>query len=103
MTGDEEKGAVIYEIPYTLQLKHPFERGKQEKVTEITFQRRLKGKDFKGIVAGHIRFDDMLSLISRGTAEPISTIEELDVEDFLAAADVVNYFLGAGQTTGGNV
>lgn len=89
-----------YQLPYTLKLSRPFQYGKDREITEITFNRRTKAKDYKGIQAQNIRFDDILRLISKTTGESMSLIEELDSEDMMAAVDVVNSFLPSGQTVG---
>lgn len=98
MDGESNK----YKLPYTLVLKHPIERGTKAEnaITQLVFKRRLKAKDFKGIPAAGMQFDHMLKLVSRLSAEPISTIEEMDSEDLFAATDIVNSFLPSGLTTG---
>lgn len=89
------------EIPHTIVLDFPFPYGKDDEVTEIVVERRLKAKDFKGIKAQDIRFDDMLRLICRMTNQPMSKIEELDSIDMMKAVEVVNGFLPSSQTDGG--
>lgn len=88
-----------FQIPYTLKLAHPIQYGERN-VEELVFNRRLKAKDFKGIVSTNIKFDDMMSLIARITGESRSLIEEMDSEDFMGASEVVNSFLESGRTTG---
>jgi hypothetical protein len=86
-------------VPYTLDLKFPFKYGERE-VTSLTFPRRLKAKDFKGIAVSDIRFDDMARILARITGESSALIEELDGEDLMTAVGVVNSFLPSGLTTG---
>lgn len=95
----EEKEEVNYELPYTLNLQEPIEWGKETRTT-VVVNRRLKAKDFKGIVASNIRFDDMMRLISKVSGEPIAFIEELDAADLFELSKVVQSFLPSGLTTG---
>lgn len=98
----QEESAVeqkVYELPYTIELKEPVQWGEETRTT-IVVTRRLKAKDFKGIKASDIRFDDMMKLISRVTGEPIAFIEELDAADLFEASQVVQSFLPSGLTTG---
>jgi len=88
-------------IPHTISLLYPFDWTKEEKVTEITFERRLKAKDFKNIKASDITFNDMMVLISKASNEPIRKIEELDSEDLFQCVEVVNSFLPDSPQTGG--
>lgn len=99
MAADQE---MEIQVPKEIVLKFPFDWGKEnpEKVSSITVRRRLKAKDFKGIKAGEIRFDDMIKLISRMTGESTAKIEELDSADMMEFVEVVNSFLPGGQTTG---
>ena len=84
-----------------LELKHPFTRGNTgEMITELVAERRLKAGDFRGIKSTEIKFDDMLTLISRLFAVPMSVVNELDAEDMMAASGVINSFLGSGPETG---
>jgi len=90
-----------FEIPHTIQLTEPVQWGKDELPrTEITINRRLKAKDFKGIVAGDIKFDDMVKMLSKISGEPIAFIEELDAADMITAVEVINSFLSGGPKTG---
>jgi len=91
------------ELPHSIELEIPVEWGKEESPrTTVTIVRRLKAKDFKGIHAQNMKFDDMIKLISRVTDEPMSFIEELDAADMMQCAEVVNSFLPSGLTTGEN-
>lgn len=79
-----------------IELEHPITIGKGENtktITEMAVTRRLKGKDFKGIQANSIKFDDMMKLVSRVVSHPVSTIEELDSADLMRFVEVVNSFL----------
>jgi len=95
--GNEE--VKVYEIPHTIELIVPVQWG-DETISTIVINRRLKAKDFKGIKASDIRFDDMMKLVSRVTGESIKFIEELDAADLFEASQVVQSFLPSGLTTG---
>lgn len=95
----EENEEVSYEIPHTILLTEPVTWGKED-ITHIVINRRLKAKDFKGIRASDIRFDDMMKLISHVSGNSISFIEELDAADLFRASQVVQSFLPSGLTTG---
>jgi len=86
-------------LPFTIKLTVPINWGSETRST-IVVNRRLQAKDFKGIKASDIRFDDMMKLISRVTGEPIAFIEELDATDLFNASQVVQSFLPNGLTTG---
>ena len=91
---DVQEGKVI-------KLDYPIRRSdKEEPFTELIIERRLKAKDFKGIQAQNIRFDDMLRLISRMTGQAVSLVEELDAQDMMKFVEVVNSFLPSTQTDG---
>jgi hypothetical protein len=85
--------------PVVVQLQHPVMHGTEE-VRELRAERRLKASDFRGIKSTEIMFDDMLTMIGRLFAIPPSVVNELDVEDMMAAGEVINSFFGTGQTTG---
>lgn len=87
--------------PIVVQLKHPVHHGSEE-ITEMKAERRLQAKDFRGIKSTELRFDDMLTMISRLFAVPPSVVNELDVEDMMSAAEVVNGFFASGRGTGEN-
>ena len=89
----------VYELPHTLQLKHPFSRG-TETIKELTFSRRPKGKDWKGIPLSNMKMDDMMTMAHRILEVPISLIEELDTEDLMSVVEVMTSFLPNGPTTG---
>lgn len=89
----------VYDIPHTMNLTVPVEWGEETR-TSIVINRRLKARDFKGIKASDIRFDDMMKLVSKVTGESISFIEELDAADLFEASQVVQSFLPSGLTTG---
>lgn len=91
---DVQEGKVI-------KLDYPIRRSdKEEPFTELKIERRLKAKDFKGIQAQNIRFDDMLRLISRMTGQAVSLVEELDAVDMMKFVEVVNSFLPSTQMDG---
>lgn len=97
----EEKMTI--ELPHVMDLEVPISWGKEEEPrTSITINRRLKAKDFKGMIANKMKFDDMIRLISKVTGEPMAFIEELDAADMMKASEVVNSFLPSGLTTGDN-
>jgi hypothetical protein len=98
---EENEDTTEFDIPYTINLKTPIVWGEETRTT-IVINRRLKAKDFKGIRASDIRFDDMMKLVSRVTAEPIKFIEEMDAADLFEATQVVQSFLPSGLTTGEN-
>lgn len=92
-------------LPKVIQLKYPVEIGSGESkisVTEVTIEKRLKAKHFKGIVAQNIKFDDMLLLVGRLIAQPPRIVDELDAKDLFELIDIVKYFLPDGLTTGDN-
>jgi hypothetical protein len=101
MAEDQKKPEEI-QLPHKVELTFPFEYGKDRKVSEIIFTRRLKAKDFRGISVNNITFDDMLKLISKATGEVQAVIDELDTEDMMKCTEVINSFLSAGQRTGAN-
>jgi len=80
-------------------LKHPVSHGSEE-IKELVAERRLQAKDFRGIKSTEIKFDDMLTMISRLFAIPPSVVNELDVEDMMAASEVINGFFGTSPRTG---
>lgn len=86
---DEEE---VYELPYTINLVEPIEWGTETREV-LVISRRLKAKDFKGIKATDLRFDDMIRLVSKATGESVKFIEELDGKDFNEASKVVQSFL----------
>lgn len=100
--AEETKEVLEVKLPHIISLKFPFEYGKDRQVKEITFTRRLKAKDFRGISVSNITFDDMLRLISKSTGESQAVIDELDTEDMMACTEVINSFLSVGQKTGAN-
>lgn len=95
----DESSVKIFVLPHVLTLAEPIKWGEEIRKT-LTINRRLKAKDFKGIKASDIRFDDMMKLISKVSGEPIAFIEELDASDLLNASEVVQSFLPSGLATG---
>ena len=89
-----------YQEGHVVKLDFPVSRGNEEPFNELKIERRLKAKDFKGIQAQSIRFDDMLKLISRMTGQAVSLVEELDASDMMKFVEVVNSFLPSGQMGG---
>lgn len=81
-----------YDLPHTIQLTEPITWGSETRET-LVIQRRLKAKDFKGMRATDLRYDDMLRLISKASGEPITFIEELDAKDMGKASKVIQSFL----------
>ncbi|WP_027367402.1 phage tail assembly protein [Desulfocurvibacter africanus] len=81
-----------------ITLKHPIQQGSQT-ITELTFERRLKAKDFKGLPTS-LGFDEMFLLIGRLSAQPPSVIDELDTEDLMSCMEVVKGFLPGGLPAG---
>jgi len=98
---NQEEMQESYEIPHTINLEVPVKWGEETRTT-IVVNRRMKAKDFKGIKASDIRFDDMMKLISKVTGEPVAFIEELDASDLFSASQVIQSFLPSGLTTGEN-
>lgn len=90
-----------YELPFTIKLLEPIEWGSETKEV-LVISRRLKAKDFKGMRATDMKFDDSLKLISKASGESISFIEEMDAGDFMVAQQVVQSFLPPSLTTGEN-
>lgn len=101
-TADGAQEVKVVKLPHVITLKYPINRG-SEQITELVIERRLKAKDFKGVQASNISFDDMLRLLSRLTAQPMSNIEELDSTDMYAAMEVLSSFLPSGLKTGDNL
>ncbi|WP_422460241.1 MULTISPECIES: phage tail assembly protein [unclassified Endozoicomonas] len=84
-------------VAYTL--KHPVVVGETH-VTELTFQ-RPKAKHMKGIRLGNeIGMDDILLLAGRIAGQSSLVMDELDIEDVMAVAEVISGFLPAGDVTG---
>lgn len=81
-----------YDLPHTIQLVEPIVWGSETRET-LVIQRRLKAKDFKGMRATDLRYDDMLRLISKASGEPIAFVEELDAKDMGKASKVIQSFL----------
>jgi len=100
----EEKKTIV--LPHEITLEYPVEWGKNEELrTTITVVRRLKTKDFKGMPAGgdSLLYDHLLKLMSRMTGESMAFIEELDADDMMKIAEVVNHFLPSGRQIGGSI
>ena len=89
-----------YQIPFKILLSTPIKWGANDERTEISVQRKLKAKDFKGIPVQNMQFDHMLKLVSKITNEPLAFIEELEIEDLMKAIEVLNSFLPGGLGTG---
>jgi hypothetical protein len=81
-----------YDLPHTISLVEPIKWGDETRET-LVIQRRLKAKDFKGMRATDLRYDDMLRLISKASGEPITFVEELDAKDMGKASKVIQSFL----------
>jgi len=96
---ENEEEIKIYELPYTINLRVSVSWGDETRTT-LVIQRRLKAKDFKGIKASDLKFDDMIRMISKVSGESISFIEELDGADLFEASNVVQSFLETGLTIG---
>lgn len=94
--NEEEK---VYDLPHTMELTIPVKWGEESR-TSLVVNRRLKAKDFKGIKASDIRFDDMMKLISKVSGESIKFVEEMDAADLFQASQIVQSFLPSGLTTG---
>jgi hypothetical protein len=91
------------QLPFVHTLEYPIQWGKDETITEIEINRRLKAKDLKGLPASSaIKMEHMIQLISRITAKPSALIEELDTNDLFVLTEVVMSFLPAGPETGGS-
>lgn len=83
-----------------VKLQYPVQHGSEE-ITELRTERRLKAADLRGINFGeNMSADDMMNIISRLFAQPLSVVKELDAVDLLAASAVVNSFFGSGPGTG---
>jgi len=90
------------ELPHKITLKNPIEWG-DGKIETLEIKRPLKAKDFKGIQAAGITFDDMIRLCSKITGEEQAKIEDLDAADFFQVVEVLNHFLPNGLQDGGKV
>lgn len=89
------------ELPHTINLENPIKWGEEE-IKSIVIKRPLKARDFKGINAAGITFDDMIRLCSKLTGEELAKIEDLDATDFFKVVEVLNHFLPSGLQDGGN-
>ena len=88
-------------IPHVHTLLYPIEWGKDETITQIEINRRLKAKDLKNLPASNaMKMEHMIQLVAKITAKPVALIEELDSVDLIALTEVVTSFLPAGQETG---
>lgn len=100
MTEPKKKKQSI-ELPHKIVLDTPIKWG-EETISTIEVKRALKAKDFKGINASGISFDDMIRLCSKITGEELKKIEDLDATDFFKVVEVLNHFLPSGLKDGGN-
>jgi hypothetical protein len=83
----------------TVKLEFPIEHA-GETISSLTVTHRLRAADFRGIVAENMKFDDMMTLVSRLFGVPATVVDKLDSVDFFACSKVVNDFLPGGQQTG---
>jgi hypothetical protein len=97
--GDEE---IVLPIVIPLRFPIPAVGGDGEPLRELTVEKRLTAEAFTGIPASGILFDHMFKLVSKLTAQPISTIKKLDALDMYDAIEVLNRFLPNGLKTGGS-
>lgn len=82
----------------TIPLKHPVQHG-NETVAALDFMRRPKAKDLRGLPV-NLGFDELMTVLGRMTSQPPSVINELDLEDLMAAVEVVTDFLPSSLPTG---
>lgn len=86
-----------YTLPYALPLSVPVEWGKDEVVTEITFERRLTAEDIFNMPVQGQTLGDTFKLVAKMTNRPISFVKRMDAADVVEASKVVNAFLPTGQ------
>jgi hypothetical protein len=86
-----------------VKLLHPIKYGEQT-ISELTFNRRPKAKDFMGITTatGALSFDDQFMIVARLVSEPVSVIHELDIADMGRVMKTFTSFIPDGLTIGGN-
>lgn len=85
----------------TIKLAYPVKHG-EDTISELVFDRRPKAKDFRGLSAGNLTFDETWLLVSRLTAVPVSAINELDVADVAKVMKGVASFMPDGLVIGEN-
>lgn len=76
-----------------IQLKYPIIFN-DEQVTEITLPERLKLKHLKAMDAMTGEVGKIAALIGSMANLPMSAVDQIDVEDFNAIAEVAGDFLG---------
>lgn len=87
----------------TVTLKTPISQGSKE-IDRLEFpDRKLRGRDLKGIDLAKITLaDNLMLLIGRLTGEPPNVVEDLEFEDLMACMEAVLDFLpGAPSPTTG--
>lgn len=85
----------------TIKLDYPVKHG-EDTISELVFDRRPKAKDFKGLSAGNMSFDETWLLVSRLTAVPVPVINELDISDAAKVMKGVASFAPGGLVIGEN-
>jgi hypothetical protein len=81
----------------TVTLKYPFTH-KGEEIVDLKI-RRPKMRDMKKAEAVKDDLEKSLTMIALLAEVEPAVIEELDTEDFKAAADVVGKFMGVSEQT----
>ena len=72
-----------------------------EQVTEITLPERLKLKHMKAMDNATGEIGKLAALIASLAELPLSAVDQIDVEDFNAIAEVAGGFLAQPPETGG--
>ncbi len=101
-TSERQNGEEV-----VVKLLHPVTiKGKsgEQTIDELTFSRRPKAKDFRGITTatGALSFDDQFMIVARLVNEPLTVIHELDIADMGRVMKTFTSFIPDGLTIGGN-
>ncbi|MFT4118687.1 phage tail assembly protein [Bradyrhizobium sp.] len=81
-----------------LPLKTPITFG-SETVTEFKIK-KPRAKEMRILPAGKPSMDDLLNLLGKCAAQPTPVIDALEVEDMVAAVEVIGNFLPRSPQTG---
>lgn len=83
--------------PIVIKLEVPIERG-SEVIYELQLQ-RPKAKHFKKMNMADASMEDALELLSQLSGQPPSVIDELAMEDFTAASEIVGNLFAPSRKT----
>ncbi len=80
--------------PVVVKLRHPVDLGKDEHITELTFQRG-KTSHIRGMALGEkVLTDQLITVAARLCGHPVRVIEELDVDDASEVMGIALRFFG---------